>query len=120
MFLGCEVALLFLPTSETNIAVHTLVFDNRLWILFMEMFFGFDMCVIGTLIPEFHSTEVAVKYLCSVCMFIACEVEFHFFPTSELHCAVVTFMFDDRLWILFLKMFFGFDVLVIDTLILTL
>jgi hypothetical protein len=53
-------------------------------------------------------------------MFLGCEVTFHFFQTSELDCAVVALVFDDGLWILFLKMGFAFDVLVVDTLILTL
>lgn len=50
MFLGCEMTFLFLPTSEGNIAVFTLMFDNRLWVLFLKVFLGFDVCVIGTLI----------------------------------------------------------------------
>jgi hypothetical protein len=122
MFLGCEVAKFVLVRLKYDITVFTLVVndDFGLWILFLKVGFAFDVCVIGTLIPEFHSTEVAVKCLCAVYMFLGCEVEFHFFPTSELDCTVVALMFYNGLWILFMKMSFGFDVLVVDALILTL
>ena len=122
MFLGCEVTKFVLVRLKCNLAVFTLVVNDGfgLWILFLEMSFAFDMCVVDTLIPEFHSTKVAVKCFSAVCMFLDCEMEFHFFPTSELHCAVITLVFDDGLWVLFLKMSFGFDVLVVDALILTL
>ena len=53
-------------------------------------------------------------------MFLGCEVTLHFSPTSEFDYAVVALIFDDGLWILFMKVCFAFDVLVIDTLILTL
>jgi hypothetical protein len=61
MFLGCEMTFLFLPTSEGNIAVLTLVFDNRLWVLFVKVCFSFDMFVVYTLILALKITETAVK-----------------------------------------------------------
>jgi hypothetical protein len=53
-------------------------------------------------------------------MFLGREVTLLFLPTSELDCAVVALVFDDGLWVLFLKVGFAFDVLVVDALILTL
>jgi hypothetical protein len=50
MFLGCEVTLHFSPTSELDYAVVALIFDDGLWILFLEMCFAFDVLVIHTLI----------------------------------------------------------------------
>ena len=50
MFLGCEVTFHFSPTSELDCTVVALIFDDGLWILFLEMSFAFDMLVIHTLI----------------------------------------------------------------------
>ena len=61
MFLSCEVTFLFLPTSKTNITVLTLVFDNRIWVLFVKVSFSFDMFVVDTLILALKITETAVK-----------------------------------------------------------
>jgi hypothetical protein len=63
VFLACEVTKFVLVRLKCNLTVFTLVFNDGfgLWILFMKMSFGFDMCVVGTLIAEFYTTEVAVK-----------------------------------------------------------
>ena len=91
MFLGREVTFPFCSTSEGNIAVDTLVFDNRLWVLFFKVFFA-----------------------CEMTKFVLVRLK------SNLTVFTLVFNNGFRLWVLLLKMSFTFDMCIVDTLILTL
>jgi hypothetical protein len=91
MFLGCEMTFLFCSTSEDNITVFTLMFDNRLWLLFLKVFFAYEMA-----------------------KFILVRLK------SNLTVVTLVFNNGFRLWVLLLKMSFTFDMCIVDTLILTL